>query len=445
LSSAYKICPICQTPNQENASHCHTCGTSLAGVEVVTRAARKTGRATDYDFRFGEDDLQERPLGKRGQTAFTIAATALVAFVLGGAVFALGTNFLSPQPNNAPVLAESHTPLPTLNFATVTLGPPTATITWTAAPTLTPSETFTPTPCMQTIVTGDSLLGALARCGHRSRDVLPTVMAMNGMTDANAVQVGQEIYIPWPTPTIDPNLVPTETPLSSSANTDNGGGEVVMINESLDAFAPTIVPTLPAGVMWHTVQKDENLIVIGLEYNANAKTLSELNPEIDFARCDFGQNFGGPECLVALYEGQQVRVPAPPATPTLSPTPDPNATATPTITPTYNEPSAISPSDQQFFNAEELITLRWQPTGTLAIDETYRLNVEDVTLGITYTAYTKNISFMVPSEWRGREKPRHEFIWTVGVVNEKTPDVVRFQTAARTFVWQGLTETTEKK
>ncbi|MCA9914504.1 MAG: LysM peptidoglycan-binding domain-containing protein, partial [Anaerolineae bacterium] len=210
--------------------------------------------------------------------------------------------------------------------------------------------------------------------------------------------------------------------------------------ESIQAFAATITPTLPAGVMWHTVQPEENIITIAVDYNADVKTLSELNREIDFARCDFGQRFGGAECIVQLFQGQRLRVPAPTPTPTLSPTVDPNATATPTATPTFNRPSPYSPADQSIFYVDELITLRWTPSGTLNPGEAYRVDVVDETSGITYTAYTEEIFFIIPQEWQGTQQQRHEFTWRVGIVSTDSPDAVRYQTETQRFTWQGNVE-----
>jgi hypothetical protein len=192
--------------------------------------------------------------------------------------------------------------------------------------------------------------------------------------------------------------------------------------------------------MWHTVQPGDNVVVISVAYNANAKVLSELNPEVDFARCEFGERFGGPECLVQLSVGQRLRVPAPSPTPTLSPTPDPNSTATPTPTATFNMPSVISPPDRQFFAQDAIITLRWSPSATLLPGQAYRLDVEDLTSGARYIAFTQDISFIVPPEWQGRSAARHEYRWTVGIIEQTASENITFQTVPRLFVWQGLSQ-----
>lgn len=393
-----------------------------------------------YDFHYGETDLQEQTLSGAGNRYTLVGIVFLLVLIAGIVGIFIGSQFLSSEVGGANSQPEAiiQTARPTLNIATVTEGPPTATASWTPSPSFTPSNTPTREPCIQRIPTGGSLIGAITSCGYTSLEIMPTVMALNNISDAASIQVGQEIVIPWPSSTPDPNAIPTatNTPESNAGVSDQL--TVLEIDTSIDPFAPTATATLPPGVMWHEVQADENIIVIALQYNANAKVLSELNPQKDFARCEFGERFGGPECIVPLFQGELLRVPAPTPTPTLSPTTDPNATATPTPTPTYNEPSPSTPADRAFFGVDELITLRWIPSGILGSDEQYRVDVVDQTSGRAYTAYTTEISFIIPGAWQGQDTNRHEFEWTVGVVDEDTPDNVRFRTSPRVFFWQGL-------
>jgi hypothetical protein len=195
--------------------------------------------------------------------------------------------------------------------------------------------------------------------------------------------------------------------------------------------------TLPASVQWHTVVRDENVITIGVQYGANVRILSELNPEVAFSQCDFGLQFGGPNCTVLLYEGQQIRVPAPTATPFLSPTPNGSETPTPTATATFNAPGAISPGDRAFFSSGELVTLRWTASGTLAADEAYLVRVENLTTDETFTATTTELSWVVPDDWHRRDAARQDFRWTVSLVTLGQPDNPRYTTEPRQFTWLG--------
>jgi len=440
LSHSVKICPTCDTQNHINVALCSRCGTPLGQVRALVQPDNEQGDSTGYNFRFGETDLLESATYPSANRAFIVFFVGFIAFL--GVVVLLINRVALDMPPLMDATAPAGTAFPTLSLSTVTLGPPTPTETFTPPPTPTPSTTPTRSPCTQRIGDGGSLIGAITACGYNNLDVMPTVMALNNITDAGQIRVGQEIIVPWPTETLDPNLIPTETPIpeSGSSSSNEGENELLSLNLSIDPFAPTATATLPAGVMWHSVQPNENITVLALLYNANAKVLSELNPEVDFARCEFGERFGGPECLVQLSIGQQMRVPAPTPMPTLSPTPDPNATATPTATPTYNKPNIVSPSDKQFFGTNELVSLRWIPSATLREGEAYRVDIFDMTSGGNFTGLTTDIFFLVPSEWRGQVKDRHEYRWTVGIVLQTAAEQITFQTEPRTFVWQGLTE-----
>jgi hypothetical protein len=439
LAQSFKICPICKALNHTNAVICTTCGTSLSDVAAVNKLPVSASQGA-YDFKYGENDLMESSAASGAQRGLVVAGTALV--ILLGAALGLA---VAARPVDAPsaVVDFTEMPPPTLDFATVTLGPPTATATPTPTVTYTPGPTATPSPCVQTIVAGGSLIAAILNCGYTNLDIMPTVMALNNITNPALLQLGQQIIIPYPTPTLDPN-VPTPLPAESQGEIGalvalSVGNSLLEVDTSIDAFAPTPTPTLPPGVMWHRVSAGENIITIAVAYNADAKTLSELNPEIDFARCEFGERFGGPQCLVQLRAGQLMRVPAPTPTPTLSPTPDPNATATPTPTATFNQPNVVSPPDRQFFRRDELITLRWSPTATLKPGHVYLVSVIDRTAGIAYQATTTDIAFLVPPDWQGKQAQRHEYEWSVGILDAAS-GAVSMQTTPRIFVWQGTLE-----
>ncbi len=443
MAQSYKYCPICNTPNHRNATVCTTCGATLAVVKAAS-AERTSLASQGYAHDFGETDLLESNLRWRGSTYIigTIAGIFLLACI---GVLAWGTwqaatsaglivtpSLLPITPPTAASGLTTNTPRPTLVFATVTPAPP------TASPS--PSPTITPTqgPCLQRVQPGDSLISVIVRCGHRDLDpVMSTVVALNDLADASRIQEGQEIQVPWPTATFDPNAVPTPTTEGQANATIDpfavvAAGGVEFLGVALPATA-----TLPAGIQWHTVVKDENIITIGVQYGANVRVLSELNPQISFSQCDFGLQFGGPNCTVLLYEGQQMRVPAPTPTPFLSPTPNGSETPTPTATATFNLPGALSPSDRAFFANGELITLRWTATGTLAADEAYLVTVEDLTTGQVFTATTSELSFVLPDEWRVQEAARHDFQWTIGVITVGQQDNPRYTTEPRQFTWQG--------
>jgi hypothetical protein len=189
--------------------------------------------------------------------------------------------------------------------------------------------------------------------------------------------------------------------------------------------------------MWYTVKPNENIVSVAFDNLTDVQTLSQLNPEITFSQCDFGNPAGGPECTVMIYAGQQIRVPAPTPTATLSPTRSGSETPTPSLTPTFNAPSALSPMDRILFRSGELITLRWVGSGTLSDGETYRVRVEDLTSGQTYTADTTDLSFILPNDWQGQVGQRHDYRWTISVISLANPDNPYFTTEPRLFTWEG--------
>lgn len=441
LSEAYKICPICDTPNHRNASMCSTCGTSLSDVESKGLWRATKSAKTPYDFRYGETDLDESHLHHIGYR-YTLLLISLAAIIVVISSISILRPQLQTEESNIneanPIVATNPSPDISLAIATVTPGPPTTTLTATPTITLTPSATFTATPCLQRVLEGDSLIAIAIRCGHLSQDIIPIIVEINDLPNASSIRIGDVIEVPWPTPTLDPNVSPTNT--TEGVNSSDGSSiEIagIVLDESLiDPFAPTPTATLLPGVTWHEVRSGENIIIIADTYGANVKVLSELNPEVDFARCEFGETYGGPDCIVQLFEGQRLRVPAPTATPTIQPTLSGSETPTPTATATFNAPSIIAPSEQQSFRAEELVTLRWIPSGTLNDNEVYRIRVKALSQNREFTADTKELFYILPLDWQGTDGKRHSYEWSVSVINLSAPDSPIYVTDTHTFVWQ---------
>ncbi len=435
MAETYKICPICATHNHHNAPACVTCGTDLrdvAATDINTSAAEQP--YTGYDYRYGETDLFEGSIASKARLYTLTFIVAIVIFLAGTFLFTVGPQLFSRGEANAPLPTPSPSPRPTLALATVTPGPPTATRTPTVPPTNTPTETPTPEPCMRQVQPEDTLTSIVLNCGHRDLAIIDVVVELNGLADENSIRQGQIIVVPWPTPTVDPNVPPTNTPEGEAAS------DTVALGLDFDPFAPTATATLQPGVTWHQVQPGENIIQIAVQYGATIEILSQLNPEVTFAQCDFGEPSGGGSCRVFLREGQLIRVPAPTATPTIPPTPSGSETPTPTPTPTFNQPNAVSPSNRMTFDHFEIVTLRWVGTAELGANQVYRVDVTDTTSGQSYSATTRDLFFIMPPEWQGTDGRRHEYIWTVSVINLDTPERALFTTTPRMFVWQARNE-----
>ncbi len=434
---AYKICPICGARAHANAVLCATCGASLSDVATVAQRERRPPGDV-YQAQYGETDLREGVVQRRGASlAFIILVTLLLsacaALVLIPAALVLRSTgpaqpSITPAGSEAPetplLIISTATAFPTLALSTVTPAPPSAT------------ATPTPGPCERVVGPGDTLGVIIYACGHLSMDVLPLVLELNNLSAPEALQVGQTIFVPLPTPTFNPSQPP-------AASSSNSGVEVAAApaeNATPTPFLPP-TPTLMPGLAWYVVQPNDNMISIMFEFRTTAEVLAQINPEVPFSQCDFQFDTGGPRCTVLLQPGQQFRVPAPSPTPTLSPTPSGSETATPTPTATFNAPSPISPNNRALFRADEIITLRWVTTGMLEPGERYRVTLRDLTADLQFEIETDQLFVLVPADWQGADARRHEYQWTVSVVNADRPDELRYTTEPQIFSWEGRGDT----
>ena len=433
MSESYKRCPICEARNHGDARTCSTCGTTIEDVKAQALADESQLAPRAYDYRHGETDLYEGALNVTARRLF--AGIAVVGIALLGVIVLAIVSDLSGR-ENVPLGELSPSAAPTrASFATVTPGFPSPVPSPTPLPTLVPSETPTPSPCIHRVAAGDSLISIIAGCGYRKLDILPTVKAINGIVDETRIQVGQEIVVPLPSATRDPlsELVPQ---LNAAASVDNTPASEGLALLSFDPFAPTETPTILPGLTWHTVAAGDSMIAIAVQYDTDAKNLSDLNPEVAFALCDFSLPYGGGECIVELIEGQTLRVPAPTATITPVPTLSGSETPVPPATATVNAPFAVGPPDRAFFGASDQITLRWVATGTLAADEVFRVAISEVGTVNRFTADTRDLFFILPRRWQADDDQRHTYIWQVSIVDQTT-DASPQATGIRTLVWEG--------
>ncbi len=431
MSQAIKVCPICQARNQRGATACANCGASIEQISPSLDAIANHAQSSPYDFRLGETDLVEASLQRRGQLLGGCLAVLLVACLATIA----GALLLTDRANDsraAPPVAIAEKPT-RISGPTITPGPPTASHTPSPAPTKIPSDTPTPAPCLREVSAGDSLIGIILACGHQNLAIMPTVMALNGIADEAFIRAGQVIRVPPPTPTIDPLATPAP---SATPAADSAAAESALALLAFDPFAPTATPTLLPGLMWHIVRRGDSMISIAIQYETDAKGLSDLNPELAFSLCDFSAAFGGPECTVQLNENQRVRVPAPTPTQTAIPTATGSETPTPTATATFNAPLLQDPPEQTFFAADEQVTLRWVGTGRLNENDRYRVTVTDIDKSVTHSADTRELFFIIPSQWAATDDARHTYIWQVSVVDAQTGSV-RHASGERSFIWLG--------
>ncbi|NDJ87230.1 MAG: LysM peptidoglycan-binding domain-containing protein [Chloroflexi bacterium] len=462
-------CPTCGAANDPEARQCLICGAALA--ESPRRISQRAQTPTPqdervYDSHEGEDDLlaqgiSSTPLG----AAFGFVLLVMVLFAAGaGAFLALDGDDSSDDVSSgsaplgsespAPSRTASITPQPTntraapVNFPSVTPMPATAT------------ATETPGPCIKTAGAEDTIYGLALECGHRDFSIVNVIIEMNdGLDCETCLREGQTIEIPLPTATPGGETATAEDTQDDdveSGSTGQGQSDAALAAGESDVAAAATVPvnefgtpdlvatlrqepTLRPGLMWHTVEQDETMISIAVQYGIDAKIISDVNPEIEFGQCDFSERFGGEACTVMIYEGQRIRVPAPTSTPTSLPSPSGSETPTPSPSPTFNVPSANQPPDDTRFDANSLITLRWTATGSLAPNEFYQVSVRNLDTGEAYQGRTTDLFFVVPADWQPTDGGSQGFEWSVSIVVIQDGQVqsMREATVPRQFFWQG--------
>ncbi|MCY3718941.1 MAG: LysM peptidoglycan-binding domain-containing protein, partial [Anaerolineaceae bacterium] len=415
----------CNTNNDASQTDCANCGADLTRVMPWQEGVGNYGPESN-DLA----DLAESRLRWRSGTCLTLIALAMAATLCAGvllqlAIWLLAGSSVAVAPTAAfqmpPTSVPTDTPVPTLYLPTVT-----------STPVPPPTETATPTraPCLQEVRSGDSLIAVVTRCGHRDLDVLERVLEENDLTSAELLQAGQQLVIPWPTET--PGAIVAASAPGQGGIAGNAGDESpVSAARPFSGVSGRPEPTLQPGVMWHQVRSGETIVGIAFRFGTDLKVLSELNPEVTFSQCDFGQASGGPSCVVTIYDGQQLRVPAPTPTPTQSPTPSGLPGATPTTT--VNVPVAFSPPDNRNFNGDELVTLRWVAPGSLSPGETWRVVVDSLSSGWTYTETTTSLNLILPAAWKETQPGWHGYRWRVQLLRS---DGEVLESDARQFLWE---------
>lgn len=474
-------CPICGAVQPLSARTCSICGAVLPGErtpilpqEAVERPD-KAAKRPRYDPAVGDDDLYTGDLSGRLWRLMLVGAVVLAMGIgLGiGLLIARWNDDDGSDGQNAFVESLAGTATAQGNMAErdaadtmlqSSTAPPTSTPRGGGTPTvdmfmvmptvtpLPPTATATPTPgpCYQTAQTGDTVLGMAMRCGHRDMAIIDTILEINGMRSPEELQLGQTLEIPWPTPTPGPPTeVPSEEAVDGAAGeetslavpTSTTGAERVNEFGTPDALAyyQSIEPTLRPGLAWHQVAAGDTIMGIAYMYEASVETLSQINPEIPFRQCDYGLQYGGENCSVMLYEGQRLRVPVPIPTSTPTPTPHGTFTPTPTATPTFNAPYPLRPEDGRRFMRDEIVTLRWGSTGTLAEGQQYIVRVLDLESDEEHVAFSSETLFQLPDGWQPSDGERHTFEWMVSVGVVDTQQRVTsedYLTEPRRFTWE---------
>jgi hypothetical protein len=128
-------------------------------------------------------------------------------------------------------------------------------------------------------------------------------------------------------------------------------------------------------------------------------------------------------------------------------------TPTPTAPPPHPAPNLLLPADGASFTvANETITLQWASVGDLRQNESYAVNVEDVTdgNGKKLTEYTTDTKFILPVSFRPNGNIPHVIRWSIlpvrqtGTTKDGQPiwDSGGATSTQRVFSWWGSTIST---
>lgn len=206
---------------------------------------------------------------------------------------------------------------------------------------------------------------------------MDSIVAVNGMDTESAIQVSQNILIPWPTAT--PPLEPVAI----------RQGEQLIIAD-------------PTDCQMYEIKSGDTFLGIAHRERIELEALTAVNRFTDQTILQPGDLI----CIPKIVVGGELPPTAGPS-PTPSDTPPPQGPAL--LYPI--EGATIDPPDQSFY-------LQWVAVKDLEPDEWYMVELTDLTTVDSHPIreFTRNNSISVPINWRPEEERMHLFRWRVRIV-----------------------------
>jgi LysM repeat protein len=377
---------------------------------------------------------QQSPPPSRNRVALIGGALAIFLAAAGAAVLIMTrpqqNEDLAPVPTDEQAAAVFPTASPAQLEQPAEPSTPTVEATWTPQP-----------PYEHPVQENETLLFILQLYGYRTLDVVPAVLALNGLPSEDYIQVGQVLKIPrqtpTPSPSPDPNQ-PTSPPSASEEGVEPVVGEASTAEFSIGATSPPGSVqggdsgnrvTSSDGRFWvHTVQEGENIASIARSYDSSVPCILQNN----------GFQYDADRQPI-IFVGQQINVCiVVTLTPTPSPTGDPfNSTATPT--PTLSPPLLLAPANEKSFGRNEDVTLQWVATYPLTGDQRYLVIAQDLTNNRDFRATTTKNAFKLPTDLRPGIGQTLNFEWRIVILQGDTTEspMVSGLGEPRQFTWGG--------
>lgn len=312
------------------------------------------------------------------------SALPILIVVAALAVLAVLAAVLPEMKEEPSVATPTGSPPPPTDTPTVT---PRPTRTYTFTPTPTSTNTFTPLPPIIYVVKSGDVLSIIARDhGVTTRALLEA----NNLSEDAIIQPGQELIIPRPTPTAEPQATPVIPSTTQAADTPVSTGE-----------AP-----LASGEQIYIVESGDTLSGIAIKFDVSVNLLMNRN------------NITDPSLLRV---GQTIIIPV--GTPTPSPSPTLQPTRTPTLGPPYPAPALLWPPDGTVYRGEDATVLvQWTAVGYLRADEWYVVRVRRGG-EVVGEGWTKANAWRLPAELRPpADAADHRLAWEVLITRQEGLD-----------------------
>jgi LysM repeat protein len=387
-------CPFCDSVVGVGDSHCLMCGEKLPRSEATAVPPEPSDQPPSPSGPPAEAVVVEpaplpaavtapvepKPVVESVVRERHSSATFWLTAVFTIIIIILSVLVLRYQsPNVTVALVPSPTPIPpTATYTPTTTPQPTETSPPTETPTIspTPAPTDTPRPPRYHVVAaGDTLIGI----SLRFRIAPEAIAEANNLGPAQAIQVSQQLLIPWPTAT---------PPLESA---------IIEINNQ-----PALADVTDCEI--YTIQPNDTAFGIAAARGVPLEAIRAVNR---LTR----------ESLELLQPGDTLCLPEIVYTDSLPPTPGPSPT--PSLTPLPSGPSLLYPINWAAIEpSDDVVRLVWTAVKDLTPDEWYMVELTDMTVvdSMPYRGFTRDTAFRLPPEWYPTGAGVHGFRWRVSIV-----------------------------